>query len=114
MGELTEHSATSSNISSSILAELQTPVAKSEGHDFQTQPEQTGGDQTVVDPLPKKKKKKKSKKAGKSKDREAKPADAEPRPPLLCISRNKHWRYISSYHVGQTLVGSISSSYAVL
>jgi hypothetical protein len=21
------------------------------------------------------------------------------KPPVLCISRNKHWRYISSYHV---------------
>ncbi|KZT52902.1 hypothetical protein CALCODRAFT_458667 [Calocera cornea HHB12733] len=24
--------------------------------------------------------------------------DKEPEPPVLCISRNKHWRYISSYH----------------
>ncbi|PPQ79421.1 hypothetical protein CVT25_002691 [Psilocybe cyanescens] len=50
----------------------------------------------------KKKKKKKSKKS-KAKDASAASqfrddADAEGRPPILCISRNKHWRYISSYH----------------
>ncbi|TRM70472.1 hypothetical protein BD626DRAFT_533718 [Schizophyllum amplum] len=38
-----------------------------------------------------KKKKKKSKK-------KAKPAAPEAAPPVLCISRNKHWKYISSYH----------------
>ncbi|KAF8955209.1 hypothetical protein BDZ97DRAFT_1859464 [Flammula alnicola] len=51
----------------------------------------------------KKKKKKKPKKSAKSKDATQKAkakedADAESRPPVLCISRNKHWRYISSYH----------------
>lgn len=57
----------------------------------------------------KKKKKKKSKKS--SKGKEASPDatngttnsnathDEQQRPPVLCISRNKHWRYISSYHV---------------
>jgi hypothetical protein len=52
----------------------------------------------------KKKKKKKSKKSGKAKELASQTvAQAEPesesRPPVLCISRNKHWRYISSYHV---------------
>lgn len=54
----------------------------------------------------KKKKKKKSKKSAKAKEAAAKAkADSEKaseecnRPPVLCISRNKHWRYISSYHV---------------
>ncbi|KZT73437.1 hypothetical protein DAEQUDRAFT_703895 [Daedalea quercina L-15889] len=48
-------------------------------------------------------KKKKKKKSKKSKAKEtngavkARAADDE-RPPVLCISRNKHWRYISSYH----------------
>jgi hypothetical protein len=51
----------------------------------------------------KKKKKKKSKKSGKAKEVASQAvAQDEPeseRPPVLCISRNKHWRYISSYHV---------------
>lgn len=52
----------------------------------------------------KKKKKKKPKKSAKVKELEAQAkalqdlAESE-RPPVLCISRNKHWRYISSYHV---------------
>ncbi|KAJ3509080.1 hypothetical protein NLJ89_g5407 [Agrocybe chaxingu] len=51
----------------------------------------------------KKKKKKKSKKSSKSKDAASKAngneeGNTEGRPPVLCISRNKHWRYISSYH----------------
>lgn len=52
----------------------------------------------------KKKKKKKTRKPSKSKEVQGRhPASAddeqELRPPVLCISRNKHWRYISSYHV---------------
>lgn len=49
--------------------------------------------------IPKKKKKKKSKKS--KGDPNAKPLneDDEPSPLVLRISRNKHWRYISSYHV---------------
>lgn len=50
----------------------------------------------------KKKKKKKSKKSAKSKSEpNVKPLteDDEPGPLVLRISRNKHWRYISSYHV---------------
>ncbi|KAF9225259.1 hypothetical protein BS17DRAFT_778366 [Gyrodon lividus] len=52
-------------------------------------------------------KKKKKKKAKKAAPRDApsaapgKPASNAPdaeRPPVLCISRNKHWKYISSYH----------------
>ncbi|KAF5346123.1 hypothetical protein D9758_009976 [Tetrapyrgos nigripes] len=54
----------------------------------------------------KKKKKKKPKKSANAKAKEsadkaakAKQADCpETRPSVLCISRNKHWRYISSYH----------------
>ncbi|TBU42735.1 hypothetical protein BD309DRAFT_1010155 [Dichomitus squalens] len=49
----------------------------------------------------KKKKKKKAKKAG-AKAKESANGTANDterdRPPVLCISRNKHWRYISSYH----------------
>jgi hypothetical protein len=57
--------------------------------------------------LNKKKKKKKSKKA---KCKDGGPAIPGPqtipehRQPVLCISRNKHWKYISSYHVPR-LVG---------
>jgi hypothetical protein len=51
----------------------------------------------------KKKKKKKSKKSTKSKSEPiVQPLtedDDEPGPLVLRISRNKHWRYISSYHV---------------
>jgi hypothetical protein len=50
----------------------------------------------------KKKKKKKPKKRSKAKaEANAKPSieDDEPGPLVLRISRNKHWRYISSYHV---------------
>lgn len=57
------------------------------------------GDQTGA---AKKKKKKKAKKAAKEKEASPKQKEgegAEERPPILCISRNKHWRYISSYHV---------------
>ncbi|RXW16200.1 hypothetical protein EST38_g9654 [Candolleomyces aberdarensis] len=50
----------------------------------------------------KKKKKKKAKKGAKDKGndklKEKEIKEAECRPPVLCISRNKHWRYISSYH----------------
>jgi len=74
---------------------------------------ETSPDSEVIeDPVvttQKKKKKKKSKKSAKAKEAAALKAkaqeaqdveDAESRPPVLCISRNKHWRYISSYHVG--------------
>ena len=56
-------------------------------------------DTTVV--AQKKKKKKKPKKSSKAKaEANTKPIeDDEPSPLVLRISRNKHWRYISSYHV---------------
>jgi hypothetical protein len=54
----------------------------------------------------KKKKKKKPKKSAKAKEAAASVRgkaqdvpESDSRPPALCISRNKHWRYISSYHV---------------
>ncbi|KAI0275437.1 hypothetical protein BC834DRAFT_852860 [Gloeopeniophorella convolvens] len=46
----------------------------------------------------KKKKKKKTKKSSRPKGDKPPAEDDEPRPLVLCISRNKHWRYISSYH----------------
>ncbi|KAF8527434.1 hypothetical protein BU17DRAFT_73877 [Hysterangium stoloniferum] len=46
-----------------------------------------------------KKKKKKKPKKPKAQEVKFEPKKNEPeRPPVLCISRNKHWRYISSYH----------------
>ena len=62
-------------------------------------------DATVTTATQKKKKKKKPKKSAKAKEAASSKAktqdelDTEGRPPVLCISRNKHWRYISSYHV---------------
>ena|ERR1700761_4132622 len=60
----------------------------------------------VIEPgAQKKKKKKKPKKSASAKARDAAAAtanakaDEAERPPVLSISRNKHWRYISSYHV---------------
>ena len=63
----------------------------------------------AVPSCPKKKKKRKPKKPAKPKDPTAAqptpnppsnpPVDPGARPSVLCISRNKHWRYISSYHV---------------
>ncbi|KAJ7227262.1 hypothetical protein GGX14DRAFT_418855 [Mycena pura] len=59
----------------------------------------------VIEPgAQKKKKKKKPKKSASAKARDAAAATANAkadevgRPPVLSISRNKHWRYISSYH----------------
>jgi hypothetical protein len=57
---------------------------------------------------PKKKKKRKPKKAAPKasesqtatvKDKAPEPSGLNGRAPVLCINRNKHWRYISSYHV---------------
>ena len=63
----------------------------------------------------KKKKKKKPKKNAKAKaaGTEGGTKDEsngrEIRPPVLCISRNKHWKYISSYHVGRFSVSARAS-----
>lgn len=61
---------------------------------------------SVLDPEATQQKKKKKKKSKKPKSKEtnippvlSKPEAEDQRPPVLCISRNKHWRYISSYHV---------------
>lgn len=65
-------------------------------------------DETNVETQPalKKKKKKKSKKSSKANGglgaTETPKESGDPKPPVLCISRNKHWKYISSYHVSLT------------
>lgn len=55
-------------------------------------------------PVPAKKKKKKRAKKPKApaadpSTKASPPPVKEEAPPALCISRNKHWKYISSYHV---------------
>ena len=55
-------------------------------------------------PLEETKKKKKKRKPKKASDKSNSTQGAErvvsaKPPPVLCISRNKHWKYISSYHV---------------
>jgi len=50
----------------------------------------------------KKKKKKKAKKSAQPQE-EKNNTKSESRPNVLCISRNKHWKFISSYHVRTTL-----------
>ncbi|KAL0568406.1 hypothetical protein V5O48_013574 [Marasmius crinis-equi] len=67
-----------------------------------------GQNENGLEPEPgRKKKKKKAKKSASVKAREAKEREKErererekekPPPAVLCISRNKHWKYISSYH----------------
>ena len=87
------------------VSELSTPVTPLT-HSGRTSP--TSIDAKIPDvtetTTQKKKKKKKSKKSGKAKEAASQAIvqdepQSESRPPVLCISRNKHWRYISSYHV---------------
>ncbi|KJA28368.1 hypothetical protein HYPSUDRAFT_177379 [Hypholoma sublateritium FD-334 SS-4] len=95
----TPSSPVTDTIATILVSELSTPFTPSGG----TSPTCIGGgipDESAVATEKKKKKKKKSKKSGKSEDpaRKATTKEDEARPPVLCISRNKHWRYISSYH----------------
>lgn len=93
------------------VSEVSTPVTPSANASPLLSEQLLPPDPTTVPP--KKKKKKKSKKAAKIKGTVgAIPAaiskarsqngdgSSEDHPQVLCISRNKHWRYISSYHVG--------------
>ena len=95
------------------VSELSTPLTQS-GRSSPTGINITEVLDETLPPTQKKKKKKKSKKSSKAKDATAKATakdtgDTEGRQPVLCISRNKHWRYISSYHVCILLV--VSKSY---
>ncbi|KAG6878034.1 hypothetical protein C0993_000574 [Termitomyces sp. T159_Od127] len=79
-----------------------TPITQSSATST-NEPEELGGDAILSAPK-KKKKKKKTKKHAKVEEAAAQAnsqQDLDGRP-VLCISRNKHWRYISSYH-GQWL-----------
>ena len=90
------------------VSEISTPVTPLT-HSGRTSP--TSIDAKVVETTTQKKKKKKSKKSAKAKEEAsqaiAQGPESESRPPVLCISRNKHWRYISSYHV-RTLCETVS------
>jgi hypothetical protein len=85
-------------------SQIMTPSpSHSEG---ETSPIPDGNEGQSVIPIgQKKKKKRKPKKSVKAKEAAALAAKTKAndvdlnRPPVLCISRNKHWRYISSYHV---------------
>lgn len=85
--------------------DLPTPTSTHSGESSPTHLDTDEGENTTL-PAQKKKKKKKPKKSAKAKEAaaalKAKALDCpdpDGRPPVLCISRNKHWRYISSYHV---------------
>jgi hypothetical protein len=90
------------------VSEVSTPVTFSADASPQLSEQPLPQDSPTV--TQKKKKKKKSKKSAKAKEtaasggveRTRSPAsegESEDRPQVLSISRNKHWRYISSYHV---------------
>ena len=94
----TDHATTTTTVS-----KLSTPLTQS-GRSSPTYIDVAEAPDEIVSSTQKKKKKKKSKKSSKAKDATAKATakgdgDKEGRQPVLCISRNKHWRYISSYHV---------------
>ncbi|KAG6860857.1 hypothetical protein C0995_006721 [Termitomyces sp. Mi166 len=76
-----------------------TPTTQSGATSSANEPDEFEEDVVLISQ--KKKKKKKSKKSAKAKEgagaAQAKESDGRP---VLCISRNKHWRYISSYHGG--------------
>ena len=100
--ETTSNSPPSSDIDDVPLnaSDLLTPISMKSGYTSPMTEELPTPEPAAV--AQKKKKKKKPKKSAKSKDATDKPKFSEVtegRPPVLCISRNKHWRYISSYHV---------------
>ncbi|TFK66174.1 hypothetical protein BDN72DRAFT_961935 [Pluteus cervinus] len=91
------------------LSEISTPISRSgetSPTNFESEyPLDTPDTPDAAPATQKKKKKKKPKKSAKAKEAAAQKSKAATptveqgtRPPVLCISRNKHWRYISSYH----------------
>lgn len=102
------------------ISEVSTPVTFSADVSPHLSEQQLPLDSTTT--TQKKKKKKKSKKSAKAKEAAtgsapSKPqspqgdGDPEDRPQVLCISRNKHWRYISSYHVCVIYLGCYRQSF---
>jgi hypothetical protein len=95
------------DIDSTVLPSVADQPAHSSGPSSPTLPPQA--DEALDTSAVKKKKKKRQKKSAKAKEaasKAAEPSEQEPRQPVLCISRNKHWRYISSYHVRLTILPS--------
>ncbi|KAI0354755.1 hypothetical protein OH77DRAFT_1425873 [Trametes cingulata] len=100
-GPCTERSSDSDDASAAGM--LPTPPSTHSSRSSSPGPTLDGADLPETPAQSKKKKKKKAKKSSKPKDgtaggKTAGGADERDRPPVLCISRNKHWRYISSYH----------------
>ncbi|TCD64395.1 hypothetical protein EIP91_004143 [Steccherinum ochraceum] len=100
---------TKATTESDILSPPTTPPSSASSRPPSTLPEPDTEELTIIQDADvqtaaqKKKKKKKNKKSASAKAKaadNAKSAESpdEDRPPVLCISRNKHWRYISSYH----------------
>ncbi|KAJ8472334.1 hypothetical protein ONZ51_g8583 [Trametes cubensis] len=83
---------------------LPTPPSTHTSRSSSPSPGHVGSEPADAPDMPshsKKKKKKKTKKSAKGKDTAKGNSEQDQerdRPPVLCISRNKHWRYISSYH----------------
>jgi len=92
-----EESPSSPGTESATVSELATPLTLS----GRTSPV-CNEDQHSVEPTVTTTQKKKKKKRSKKSTHKSPTSDAgnEGRSPVLCISRNKHWKYISSYHVG--------------
>ncbi|KAJ7903439.1 hypothetical protein B0H14DRAFT_3103527 [Mycena olivaceomarginata] len=99
----------SGNVAASAAIDRHSPPVEDILADHADDPE-LDGEHPNTEVGAKKKKKKKPKKSASAKARDAElltanaktdakaKDDAAGRPPVLCISRNKHWRYISSYH----------------
>lgn len=84
------------------ISQVLTPSPSHSSGETSPVPDATEEERRQVPTTTQKKKKKKTKKSLKAKDAATTgPKTDSPldRPPVLCISRNKHWRYISSYHV---------------
>src|SRR5260221_5526092 len=99
-----EESPSSPGTESATISELATPPTLS----GRTSPV-CNEDQHSVEPTVTTQKKKKKKRSKKSSTHKSPTSDAgndttnEGRSPVLCISRNKHWKYISSYHVSASV-----------
>jgi hypothetical protein len=80
-----------------------TPSNSEDGHTSDSThllPSENPADPATQQSAAKKKKKKKKSKAAKAASSNSAPVpEPAERPTVICISRNKHWKYISSYHV---------------
>ena len=105
MAEIT-HNSSGKLAQEEHINDVSQPLTPSPSHsEGETSPIPNGNDEPMSPTSQKRKKKKKPKKSVKAKEAAALAAKTKAddldlnKPPVLCISRNKHWRYISSYHV---------------